>query len=48
MYDDDCGATIDHAVQLVGYGKQGLFGDKYWLVRNSWGTSWGEGARGRK
>ena len=40
VYDDDCGATIDHAVQLVGYGKDK--GDEYWLVRNSWGTSWGE------
>jgi len=32
---------IDHAVQLVGYGKDPVLGD-YWLVRNSWSPSWGE------
>ena len=33
--------TIDHAVQLVGYGtsKEGL---PYFLVRNSWSPRWGE------
>ena len=23
VYDDECGSTIDHAVQLVGYGRAG-------------------------
>jgi cathepsin L len=32
---------IDHVVQLVGYGTDSVGGD-YWLVRNSWGTGWGE------
>jgi cathepsin L len=32
---------INHAVQLVGYGMDTYYGP-YWLVRNSWGTGWGE------
>jgi cathepsin L len=35
-----CDCDMDHAVQLVGYGTTGT--KDYWLVRNSWGGSWGE------
>jgi len=35
----ECGTSIDHCVQIVGWDV--VSGQNAWLVRNSWGSSWG-------
>lgn len=42
VYDGCTNYIIDHAVQLIGYGSDSGKGGGYWLLRNSWGTRWGE------
>jgi C1A family cysteine protease len=33
-----CDKNVDHCVQVVGVDTD----NDYWIVRNSWGTDWGE------
>jgi len=37
VFSGPCGTQINHAILAVGYTAQ------YWIVKNSWGTSWGSG-----
>jgi len=37
LNDESCGTNLDHCVTAVGYSKS-----DYWIVKNSWGTGWGD------
>lgn len=37
---EECGTALNHAITAVGYGTED--GTDFYIVRNSWGASWGD------
>ena len=40
--DPTCGKNpSNHCTAIVGYGVDSATNQKYWIIKNEWGTSWG-------
>ena len=39
---NDCGKDLNHAILAIGYGYDTSLNEEYFLIKNQWGTGWGE------
>ncbi|AFZ78980.1 Papain family cysteine protease family member protein [Theileria equi strain WA] len=42
IFDGSCKGKISHSIVIVGYGYDINHKTKYWIIKNSWGSGWGE------
>jgi C1A family cysteine protease len=47
LSDNTCGTNVNQGVLVVGFGTDTVSNTQYWIVKNSWGTSWGEAGYAR-